>query len=188
VIRASRIKRINNECGSLTLELILAAGILAAVVTAGLGAIRWQLESNMKRIVEDQVWLDLESLRKSVEYAWDQRCSHSLREGPWLEIESAVDGSDRSLQRLWILHFDSEGALLESTWTRGKSGWRLEYDAWHKAIDSSDSRAFKYDGRIWINSESATYTAGESPLLLQFSFPDVPLARLRQGFAIRRIW
>ncbi len=187
-MRLLTINRIQNKAGSLALELVLATGVLALVALMGLGTIRWQLERNMRQMEEDRDWLDLEAFRKSVEYAWDRRCDHVLREGPWLEIESVSEGKTRILERLWMLHYDENGSMQESAWSRNPGGWRLAMREAGNDNGGWKTRTFQYEGRIRINVESGVYIGGEGPSLIQFSFPDFRQQRLRQGFAIRRIW
>ncbi|MEX0321844.1 MAG: hypothetical protein AB3N63_06765 [Puniceicoccaceae bacterium] len=182
------MKRIHNKRGSLAIELALAAGVLALIVVTGMSTLRWLIEGNLRQFQSEQAWLDQESFRKSIETAWDHRCSHELRDGPWMDIQSSKDGEHWNLERLWILHYDQAGSLIESSWNREASGWRFIITKVAENPPAMLSRHFQYDGRIRINQGSAQYIGGEGPLLLTFSFPDQRIPRLRQGFAIRRFW
>lgn len=182
------MQRIQDKCGSLTIELVLASGVLALIVVTGMGSIRWLIESNLRQLQSEQAWIDQEYLRKSIELAWDHRCSHELRQGPWMEIQSFKDGQHWNLERLWILHYNELGSLIESTWSRHASGWRLTTTNTAVNPPALQSRLINYDGRIRTSQGSAQFIGGEGPRLITFSFPDQRMARLRQGFAIRRFW
>lgn len=182
------MKRIHNKRGSLAIELALAAGVLALIVVTGMSTLRWLIEGNLRQFQSEQAWLDQESFRKSIETAWDHRCSHELRDGPWMDIQSSKDGEHWNLERLWILHFDKAGSLNESTWSRVSSGWRLTTGKASENPTAEHFRKIQYEGRIRINHGSAQYIGGEGPKLVTFSFPDQRISRLRQGFAIRRFW
>lgn len=183
-----RATRIQNNHGSLAIELVLASAVLGLIVVTGMGAIRFHLESSLRQLRNDQEWLDMESLRQSISTAWDHRYGHKFVQGYWLEIDSSFEGEFLKLERLWIRHYNQDGTLSESSWSHVGDGWELLV----RKRDSPDygtlSRKFRYDGRIQVNMETGRYIGGEGPDLLEFSFPEMRTKRLRQGFAIRRHW
>lgn len=180
--------RKSNRRGSLALELLLTAGLLGAIIAAGMTAISWHIENSYRQLKADQQLLAIAAFRKSVEHAWDHRCSHQFQHAAWLEIESTQDGILWNLDRLRIRHFDSNWMLLDSIWERNVEGWTCLTSEAGADVNDPKLKSISYDGRIWINQRSGTYVGGEAPLYISFRFPDVGSKSAAQGFAIRALW